>query len=193
MTRCDSNRAARESSSFKVLQRRFDFMSEHNSQALDSNNTIQKATFAAGCFWGVESAFRSLPGVLDAAAGYIGGVTENPTYQDVCSGRTNHAEAVEVDFDPSQISYEQLVEFFFRMHNPTQKNRQGPDVGTQYRSAIFTHSDEQEKIAHAAIEKLKSEGKAIATEVVSAPTFWRAEEYHQRYDEKHGRAGCHVF
>ena len=167
-------------------------MTEHNSH----HHATQKATFAAGCFWGVESAFRSLPGVLDAAAGYIGGVTENPTYREVCGGRTNHAEAVEVDFDPSEISYEQLVEFFFRMHNPTQKNRQGPDVGTQYRSAIFTHGDEQEKIARAAIEKLEKSGKfsaPIATEVVPAPTFWRAEEYHQRYDEKHGRAGCHVF
>lgn len=145
-------------------------MSEPNSQ----ESQIQKATFAAGCFWGVESAFRSLPGVLDAAAGYIGGTTENPNYREVCSGRTNHAEAVEVDFDPSQISYEQLVEFFFRMHNPTQKNRQGPDVGTQYRSAIFAHGDEQAKIAHEEIEKLKQSGKVVATEVVPAPTFWRA-------------------
>jgi peptide-methionine (S)-S-oxide reductase len=164
-------------------------MSQHDLQ----EEKTQKATFAAGCFWGVESAFRSLPGVRDAAVGYIGGHTQNPTYREVCGGHTNHAEAVEVSFDPSQISYEQLVEFFFRIHNPTQKNRQGPDVGTQYRSAIFTHSDEQAKIARAAIEKLKSEGTAVVTEVVSAPTFWRAEEYHQRYDEKHGRNGCHIF
>ncbi len=169
-------------------------MSETNLQAVHSNNSAaQKATFAAGCFWGVESAFRSLPGVLDAAVGYIGGNTENPTYQEVCGGRSNHAEALEVDFDPAQISYEKLVEFFFRIHNPTQKNRQGPDVGTQYRSAIFTHSDEQEKIARAAIAELESSGKAIATEVTPAPTFWRGEEYHQRYDEKHGRASCHIF
>lgn len=155
-----------------------------------------KATFAAGCFWGVETAFRSLPGVLDAAVGYIGGTTAGPTYQEVCSGQTNHAEAVEVLFDPGQIAYRQLVDFFFRIHNPTQKNRQGPDVGTQYRSAIFTHDDEQEKIARAAIEELESSGKyssPIATQIAPAPTFWRAEEYHQRYDEKHGRAGCHIF
>jgi peptide-methionine (S)-S-oxide reductase len=168
-------------------------MSGHNAQAVHSNSPTQKATFAAGCFWGVESAFRSLPGVVDAAVGYIGGDTENPSYQQVCGGRTNHAEAVKVDFDPSQISYGELVEFFFRIHNPTQKNRQGPDVGTQYRSAIFTHSDEQEKIAREAIEKLQSEGKVVVTEVVPASTFWRAEEYHQQYDAKHGRSGCHVF
>ena len=168
-------------------------MSETNLQSVDSNGKTEKATFAAGCFWGVETAFRSLPGVLDAAVGYIGGSTENPNYKEVCGGRTGHAEAVELDYDPAQISYEQLVEFFFRIHNPTQKNRQGPDVGTQYRSAIFTHSDEQLKIAHDAIEKLQGEGKSIATEVVEAPMFWRGEEYHQQYDEKHGRGGCHIF
>jgi len=168
-------------------------MSDTNSQESHSEVATQKATFAAGCFWGVESAFRSLPGVLDASVGYIGGSTESPTYQEVCGGRTNHAEAVEVDFDPSQISYEQLVEFFFRIHNPTQKNRQGPDIGTQYRSAIFTHSDEQENTAREEIAKLEQSGKAIATEVVDAPTFWHAEEYHQQYDAKHGRAGCHIF
>ena len=156
----------------------------------------QKATFAAGCFWGVETAFRSIPGVLDAAVGYIGGHTLNPTYHDVCSGRTNHAEAVEVVFDPAQVSYEELLAFFFRIHDPTQLNRQGPDIGTQYRSAIFTHDEQQAEIAKAFIAQLESQGaysRAIATEVKPASQFWRAEEYHQRYDEKHGRTGCHIF
>ena len=156
----------------------------------------QKATFAAGCFWGVETAFRSIPGVLEATVGYIGGHTLNPTYHDVCSGRTNHAEAVEVVFDPAQVPYEQLVAFFFRIHDPTQLNRQGPDIGTQYRSAIFVHDEEQAEVAQAYIAKLEEEGvypRAIATQIKPAPQFWPAEEYHQRYDEKHGRAGCHIF
>jgi peptide-methionine (S)-S-oxide reductase len=156
----------------------------------------QKATFAAGCFWGVETAFRSITGVTDAVVGYIGGHTLNPTYHDVCSGRTNHAEAVEVTFDSEQVKYEDLVAFFFRIHDPTQVNRQGPDIGTQYRSAIFTHNEEQEKTANAFIEQLNNSSafsKPIATEVKPATEFWRGEEYHQRYDEKHGRTGCHIF
>lgn len=155
----------------------------------------QKATFAAGCFWGVEDAFRSIPGVLDAAVGYIGGDTDEPTYKQVCTGRTNHAEAVEVIFDPNRVSFSQLVEFFWKVHNPTQKDRQGPDFGTQYRSAIFTHDDEQMKIAEEAKAQADASGKfssPIATQIVPATTFWRAEEYHQQYSAKHGRGGCHI-
>jgi peptide-methionine (S)-S-oxide reductase len=156
---------------------------------------MQKATFAAGCFWGVEDAFRQVPGVLDAVSGYIGGDTDEPTYKEVCSGRTNHAEAVEVTFDETQVSFEDLLNVFWKIHDPTQKNRQGPDVGTQYRSAVFVHDDEQKKATQESIARLQSSGKfprPIATEVVDAPTFWRAEEYHQRYHEKHG-GSCHIF
>jgi|SRR5579872_4254368 len=150
------------------------------------------ATFAAGCFWGVEAAFRQIPGVLDAVVGYIGGHTEHPTYEAVCAKRTGHAEAVEVTFDPARVSYDQLLDAFWKLHDPTQVNRQGPDVGTQYRSAIFTHSPEQEHAAIASRERAQpSFSKPIATEITSAPTFWRAEEYHQRYFERHGVA-CHI-
>ncbi len=155
----------------------------------------ETATFAAGCFWGVESAFREVPGVLDATVGYAGGQTEEPTYRQVCSGRTGHAESVLVEYDPARVSYEDLLKVFFENHDPTQKNRQGPDVGTQYRSAIFTHSPEQEQAAKATVAKLAETGRfrrPIATEIVPATTFWRAEEYHQRYFEKHGIAACHV-
>ena len=155
----------------------------------------ETATFAAGCFWGVESAFREVPGVLDATVGYAGGQTEEPTYRQVCTGRTGHAESVLVEYDPARVSYEDLLEVFFENHDPTQKNRQGPDVGTQYRSAIFTHSPEQEQAAHATVTKLTETGRfrrPIATEIVPATTFWRAEDYHQRYFEKHGIAACHV-
>ena len=155
---------------------------------------MQKATFAAGCFWGVEDAFRKTPGVLDAVSGYIGGHTDNPTYKDVCSGRTNHAEAVEVSFDETKISFEQLVNLFFKMHDATQVNRQGPDVGSQYRSAIFFHDENQKTQAENIIAALNASGKLrrpIATQVASAPTFWPAEEYHQRYHEKHG-GSCHI-
>jgi peptide-methionine (S)-S-oxide reductase len=152
----------------------------------------EKATFAAGCFWGVEGAFRQIPGVLDAVSGYTGGHTVNPSYQDVCSGRTGHAEAVEVTFDPAVVSYDKLLDAFWGMHDPTQHNRQGPDIGTQYRSAIFFHSPAQETAARASSEaeqlKLK---RPIATEIVDAGPFYRAEEYHQRYAERHGIA-CHV-
>jgi len=155
----------------------------------------ETATFAAGCFWGVESAFREVPGVLDATVGYAGGQTEEPTYRQVCTGRTGHAESVLVEYDPARVSYEDLLKVFFENHDPTQKNRQGPDVGTQYRSAIFTHSPEQAQAAQAVVTTLAETGRfrrPIATEIVPAMTFWRAEDYHQRYFEKHGIAACHV-
>ena len=156
----------------------------------------QKATFAAGCFWGVESAFRTVEGVVDTQVGYIGGTKENPTYREVCSGRTGHAEALEITFDPDVISYKELVELFWRVHDPTQVNRQGPDRGTQYRSAIFVHSPEQKEIAEQSKAALDASGKwkrPIATEIVPAGVFWRAEEYHQRYFEKNGGPVCHFF
>lgn len=156
---------------------------------------MAKATFAAGCFWGVEARFAQLPGVTATAVGYEGGTKPNPTYQDVCTDRTGHAEAVEIDYDPAKISYEQLLDAFFSLHDPTQLNRQGPDWGTQYRSVVFYHTPEQEAAAKATIERLaaaKRFSKPIATQVVPASTFWRAEEYHQKYLEKRGAASCHI-
>jgi peptide-methionine (S)-S-oxide reductase len=155
---------------------------------------LERATFAAGCFWGVEVDFRNTPGVTDARVGYIGGHTENPTYREVCSGRTGHAEAVEVTFDPAEVSYEQLADTFFRLHDPTQVNRQGPDIGTQYRSAVFAHSPEQARVAgEAAARAAERLGRPVATEIVtSEETFWPAEEYHQQYLVKNGRATCAV-
>ena len=151
----------------------------------------EKATFAAGCFWGVEAVFRKVKGVKETQVGYLGGRTESPTYEDVCSHTTRHAEAVEVEFDPAVVSYEDLLKVFFASHDPTTQDRQGPDHGDQYRSAVFTHSPEQKAAAEAFIRKL-TEAKAfrapIVTQVVAAPKFWRAEEYHQRYHEKHGGA-----
>lgn len=155
---------------------------------------MAKATFAAGCFWGVEAQFQQLPGVTATAVGYEGGTLDNPTYQQVCTDRTGHAEAVEIDYDPAQIPYERLLDAFFALHDPTQLNRQGPDWGTQYRSAIFFHTPEQEAAAKAAIARLTSEkrfAKPIATQVVPAQSFWRAEEYHQKYLEKRGALSCH--
>jgi peptide-methionine (S)-S-oxide reductase len=155
---------------------------------------MEKATFGAGCFWGVESFFRDVPGVIDAVSGYAGGQVANPTYRQVCSGMTNHAEVVQVTFDPAKIKYEKLVDLFFKMHDPTQLNRQGPDHGTQYRTVIFTHSPEQAQIAKAKIAELSASGKfrrPIVTTVEDAQPFWRAEEYHQRYFEKNG-GSCHV-
>ncbi len=152
------------------------------------------ATFGAGCFWGVESFFRQVPGVADAVVGYSGGHLENPTYEDVCTGRTGHAEVCQVTYDPQQVSYERLLEAFWEMHDPTTLNRQGPDVGTQYRSAIFWHTPEQEAAALASREALQNSGKhakPIVTEVTPAGHFYRAEEYHQKYFEKHGITGCH--
>ncbi len=154
---------------------------------------MAKATFGAGCFWGVEAEFRRTNGVTATAVGYQGGATENPTYKDVCRGDTNHAEVVEVEFDPALVSYEDLLEVFWKNHNPTTKDRQGPDYGTQYRSVIFFHTPEQEALARASKAKAQANWKApIVTEIVPAPTFWKAEEYHQQYLEKRGQASCHI-
>jgi len=156
---------------------------------------MAKATFAAGCFWGVEARFAQLPGVSATAVGYEGGTMPNPTYKAVWTDATGHAEAVEIDYDPAQISYEQLLDAFFSLHDPTQLNRQGPDWGTQYRSVIFYHTPEQEVASKAVIERLSGEkrfSKPIVTQVVPATTFWRAEEYHQKYLEKRGAVSCHI-
>ncbi len=153
---------------------------------------MEKATFAAGCFWGVEAAFRQVPGVTDAAVGYSGGTMENPTYRDVCTSATGHAEVVQVSFDPSQVSYEQLLNVFWEIHDPTTLNRQGPDVGMQYRSAIFFQSPEQEAAARASKQQASARfRRQIVTEITPASTFYRAEEYHQRYLEKRGAVSCH--
>src|SRR5579863_75798 len=154
---------------------------------------MAKATFAAGCFWGVEATFRQIPGVTGTRVGYIGGRTANPTYKDVCTDGTGHAEAVEVDYDPAKLSYAKLLETFWENHDPTQVNRQGPDWGTQYRSAIFFHSPEQEAEAKASKQALETSGryrKPIATQIVAAATFYEAEYYHQQYLEKRGLASC---
>lgn len=156
---------------------------------------MEKATFAAGCFWGVEAAFRNLPGVKATRVGYIGGHLDNPTYQNVCTGKTGHAEAVEVSYDATLVSYEQLLKLFWQSHNPTTYHRQGPDVGSQYRSAIFFHNEEQEKEAQASKEALDSSGrftKPVVTEVVPVTTFYEAEDYHQQYLEKRGQATCKI-
>jgi len=155
----------------------------------------QKATFGAGCFWGVEAAFRELPGVVSAVVGYSGGHLPNPKYRDVCSGETGHAEVVEVEYDPSRVTFDQLLDLFWSTHDPTQLNRQGPDFGTQYRSVIFFHSPEQEAAARASLAKLESSGRLkrkIVTPILPASEFWRAEEYHQQYFEKHGLKSCHL-
>ncbi len=153
----------------------------------------EKASFAAGCFWGVEAVFQDLKGVESTRVGYMGGSTEDPTYGDVCSGSTGHAEAVEVVFDPSIISYEKLLETFWNKHDPTTRNRQGPDIGEQYRSIIFYHTDEQKKLATVSKEKLESSGNyknTVVTEITPAPKFYQAEDYHQQYLEKRGRKCC---
>ncbi len=157
--------------------------------------STQTAMFGAGCFWGVEITFRNVPGVTEALVGYSGGHTANPTYHDVCSGNTNHAEVVYVEYDPAKVTYSELLDVFFENHNPTQLNYQGPDHGTQYRSAIFTYGAEQEAEARAKVAGLtaaKRFNKPIATVVEPAQTFYRGEEYHQRYLEKRGLASCHV-
>ncbi len=149
---------------------------------------MQKAIFAAGCFWGVEAAFRKLPGVAEAVSGYTGGITENPTYEQVCSGTTGHAEAVELTYDPTKVDYATLVRTFFEIHDPTQVNRQGPDIGTQYRSAIFPLDEAQAETARAVKQELLDRGVQAATEITSAEPFWPAEDYHQRFFEKRGMA-----
>ncbi len=153
---------------------------------------MEKATFAAGCFWGVEAAFRKIEGVTSTQVGYAGGSLEDPTYEDVCTGETGHAEVVQVEYDPSRVSYDELLAVFWEIHDPTTLNRQGPDVGAQYRSAIFFHDAEQEAAARASKEKLQKSGgfgREIVTEITPASTFYRAEEYHQQYLEKRRRAG----
>jgi peptide-methionine (S)-S-oxide reductase len=156
---------------------------------------MEKATFGAGCFWGVEARFQQVPGVVETAVGYEGGALENPTYKDVCTDSTGHAEVVELTFDPQKVSYAALLDLFFELHDPTQVNRQGPDWGTQYRTVIFFHSPEQEATARDVIARLEASrrySKPIATQVVPAGTFWRAEEYHQKYLEKRGAVSCHI-
>jgi peptide-methionine (S)-S-oxide reductase len=156
---------------------------------------MAKATFGAGCFWGVEEAFRQVPGVLDTAVGYSGGKTTNPTYEDVCSDDTEHAEVVQVEFDPEKVSYERLLEVLFEIHDPTTLNRQGPDVGSQYRSAIYYHDEAQREGAEATKSRLQATGqfrRPIVTEISPAAPFYRAEEYHQKYLAKRGRSNCHI-
>ena len=156
---------------------------------------MEKAIFGAGCFWGVESSFREVKGVKTTAVGYSGGHTQNPTYKDVCTDKTGHAEVVQVEFDPKEVSYDDLLNVFWEVHDPTQVNRQGPDYGTQYRSAIFFTTPEQEAAAKASKERLQKSGKfkrPIATEITPASEFYRAEEYHQQYLEKRGMAHCRI-
>jgi len=155
----------------------------------------RKATFGAGCFWGVEAAFRRVKGVTSTRVGYSGGTMKNPSYNDVCTDRTGHAEVVEVEYDPAKVSYEELLNVFWDIHDPTTLNRQGPDVGTQYRSVIFFHSPEQEALAKASKEKLQHSGRfkrPIATEITPASEFYMAEDYHQQYLEKRGQESCHL-
>jgi peptide-methionine (S)-S-oxide reductase len=156
---------------------------------------MEKATFGAGCFWGVEESFRQLLGVVETEVGYLGGHTNDPSYKDVCTDETGHAEVVQVTYDPATIRYEQLLDAFWSAHDPTTLNRQGPDVGTQYRSAIFFHSPEQERVARASKEKVQASGKfrrPVVTEITPASTFYRAEEYHQKYLAKRGVSHCHI-
>lgn len=156
---------------------------------------MKKATFGAGCFWGVEEAFRRIEGVTGAAVGYLGGTLEDPTYEDVCTGRTGHAEVVQVEYDPSRVSFERLLDVFWESHDPTTLNRQGPDVGTQYRSAVFFHDEEQEAEATASKERMNASGRfrrPIVTEITRATPFYRAEDYHQQYLAKRGRSSCHL-
>jgi peptide-methionine (S)-S-oxide reductase len=153
------------------------------------------ATFAAGCFWGVEATFRQMPGVISTRVGYIGGNTANPTYKQVCTDTTGHAEAVEIDYDPAKLSYDKLLDVFWENHDPTQLNRQGPDWGKQYRSAIFFHTPEQEAAAKASKQQLENShrfSKPVVTQIVPAVTFFEAEDYHQQYLEKKGLASCHI-
>jgi peptide-methionine (S)-S-oxide reductase len=153
------------------------------------------ATFGAGCFWGVEEAFRKTPGVVETAVGYAGGAVDHPTYKQVCTDQTGHAEVVQVEFDPARVSFRQLLELFWKLHDPTTLNRQGPDRGSQYRSAVFYHDDDQRDEATALKQKLDEAGafpRPIVTEITPAATFWRAEEYHQQYVQKNGGGSCHI-
>lgn len=155
----------------------------------------QQATFGAGCFWGVEETFRKIPGVIETVVGYMGGTVDNPTYEQVCTDRTGHAEVVQLSYDPEQISYDELLAIFWRAHNPTTRNRQGPDIGSQYRSVIFYHTDEQHDLAEQSKVALEASGaydSPIVTEISPVAVFYRAEEYHQRYIEKGGAAACHT-
>jgi peptide-methionine (S)-S-oxide reductase len=153
----------------------------------------ERAIFGAGCFWGVEAAFRQLPGVVSTAVGYSGGHTDNPDYKQVCSGTTGHAEVVQVEFDPSRVTYEQLLDLFWTAHDPTTRNRQGPDVGEQYRSAVYYHSPEQQQAANLSREAVQPRfSRPIVTEITAAGPFYRAEEYHQQYLEKRGQSSCHL-
>ncbi len=161
----------------------------------NSQSGSEVAVFAAGCFWGVELEFGAIPGVLATRVGYTGGQTNSPSYHEVCDGDTGHAEAVWIEFDPSQVSYEHLVREFFNLHDPTTLNRQGPDVGEQYRSAIFYQSPEQKEVAEKVVAELKASGefdRPIVTQIVPKAQFWDAEEYHQKYLEKRGMASCHI-
>lgn len=160
-----------------------------------NENNLQLATFGAGCFWGIEEIFRHAKGVKDTAAGYMGGTTKNPSYEDVCTDKTGHAEVVQLTFNPKEASYEDLLKIFWENHDPTTPNRQGSDVGTQYRSVIFYHSPDQERIAKQSKKELDKSGRfksLIVTEIVPTSTFYRAEEYHQRYLEKRGLSTCHA-
>jgi peptide-methionine (S)-S-oxide reductase len=162
---------------------------------MENEKKLHTAMFGAGCFWGVEAAFARLPGVQSANSGYAGGTLENPSYQDVCTGRTGHAEVVQVKYDLAQVSYEELLQLFWQSHDPTTPNRQGPDVGTQYRSVIFYYDGEQEAAARASKQKLEENGalrRPIVTEIVPAAPFYRAEEYHQQYLQKRGLQSCHL-
>ena len=156
---------------------------------------MKVATFGAGCFWGVEASFRRVDGVIGTAVGYSGGTTENPTYEDVCSNQTGHAEVVRVEYDPHRVTYDSLLDVFWDSHDPTQRNRQGPDVGTQYRSVIFYHTPQQQAAADASRDRQQASGRyrrPIVTQIEPAPTFWRAEEYHQQYLAKRGQSHCHI-
>ena len=161
-----------------------------------TSGMTETATFAAGCFWGVEASFRQIKGVLSTRVGYTGGTTDHPTYHEVCTGRTGHAEAVEITYDPAVVTYQELLDVFWSIHDPTQLNRQGPDTGTNYRSAIFYHTGDQKRQADESKERLQGSGRfnsrRIVTEIVPAGIFWPAEEYHQQYFEKQGRSGCHL-
>lgn len=161
---------------------------------MDKNN-LEKATFGAGCFWGVEETYRSLPGVVETLVGYTGGHVDNPTYEDVCNGGTGHAEALEITFDNTKVGFEDLLRIFWKSHNPTTKNQQGPDIGHQYRSAVFYHSELQRQLAESTRDELDKSGKyknPVVTEIVPAAKFWSAEEYHQKYLMKRGMGSCHI-